>query len=254
MTTSPVDGPALARLLQLSSPVLPVGGFSYSQGLEAAVEHGWLRDVDGARRWIGDLLRGPIAGGEAAFVARFLIAWSEEPPCAALLARLDQLHQASRESQQLLAETRQMGWSLLALANGLAEAQFGPRAARRLPTLRALAAASPPSYPLVWSCLAVAMAIGPHDALVGYLWSWLENQVMAALKTIPLGQSAGQTLLFELGALLAPIATEALQTAAMPESDIDPARCDDDGPGNFAPGFALASAYHETLYSRLFRS
>jgi len=248
------DPGILVRLLQLTSPTLPVGGFSYSQGLEAAVESGYLRSAAQVGDWLRGLIAGPVGHAEAEWVARMLRAWRQAPD-PAVLARLDALYQASREGSQLLAETRQMGWSMISLLKTLPPGLAGPGLAELLPWLLALADRQPPCYPLAWSCLAVGMGIDDLAALQGWLWSWLENQVMAALKTVPLGQSAGQALLLELGALLAPTAADALARASRGEVARDPAAVeDDDGPGNFAPGFALACTRHETQYSRLFRS
>ena len=244
---------ALARLLQLASPTLPVGGFSYSQGLESAVESGWLRTPADVGTWLQDLLEGPVGGAEAELVARMLRAWRDGAEAEVLL-RLDQLFLASREARQLLAETRQMGWSLLSLLSTVQAALPPPMRERIAPVLERLTAGREASYPLVWSALAVAGGIDDHAALVAWLWSWLENQVMAALKTVPLGQNAGQTLLFELGGVVDACASRACAAAAAGRADHDPARTDDDGPGTFAPGFALACARHETQYSRLFRS
>ena len=257
MTTSALEGAALVRLLQLASPTLPVGGFSYSQGLEVAVEQGRVRDVTGAAEWIGTALDGPLGVSEAGFLLRMLRAWetlvTEAAPAAATLASLDALFQASRESQQLLAETRQMAWSLLSLLDCLPSGHLRAEAPALLTVLRQRAAQGPCSYPMAWSCAAVACGIPAGPALTAYLWSWLENQVMAALKTVPLGQSAGQALLLSLGSRVPALVDAALKAGAnrfWPEDD-DVQDC---GPGNLAPGFALACTDHETLYSRLFRS
>ncbi|MDE3011218.1 MAG: urease accessory protein UreF [Pseudomonadota bacterium] len=253
MTTLPVDPALLVRLLQLASPALPVGGFSYSQGLEAAIDTGWVSSAGQTRDWLQGLLAGPVGHAEARWLARLLRAWREgQPPD--VLARLDALYQASREGSQLLAETRQMAWSLLRLLAALPAELPGPRLPVLLPVLQTLAAQRPPAYPLVWSCLAVGMAIDDASAVQAWLWTWLENQVMVAIKTIPLGQNAGQALLFELAAQLPALAQAAVAQAAYGACDDDPAEGDDDGPGNFAPGFALACTRHETQYSRLFRS
>ena len=158
MTTSALEGTALVRLLQLASPTLPVGGFSYSQGLEVAVEQGRVRDVTGAAEWIGTALDGPLGVSEAGFLLRMLRAWetlvTEAAPAAATLASLDALFQASRESQQLLAETRQMAWSLLSLLDCLPSGHLRAEAPALLTVLRQRAAQGPCSYPMAWSCAA----------------------------------------------------------------------------------------------------
>jgi urease accessory protein len=207
-----MNAATLARLLQLASPTLPVGAYSYSQGLEAAVEAGIVKDVASAEAWIADALEFSVGRMEAPILWRTLQGES-----------LNELFLASRETAELRAETLQMGHSLCRLLEELnvAEAPDGEVA---LPTAFALAVRS-------WD-------LDPRQALVAYLWSWLENQVMAAIKAVPLGQTAGQRILLSLGSRLESIAARA-QTAE---------------PANFAPGLAMLSAKHETQYSRLFRS
>jgi urease accessory protein len=202
----------LVRLLQLASPTLPVGAYSYSQGLEAAVEAGIVSDAASAERWIADVLEFSLARMEAPLLWRMM--HGED---------LNELFIASRESAELRAETLQMGHSLLRLFEELGFEDL-PKGDVAFPTAYALAARK-------WN-------IEPRAALVGYLWSWLENQVMAAVKAVPLGQTAGQKMLVSLGDRLERIAEDAAQAEF----------------SNFAPGLAVLSARHETQYSRLFRS
>jgi len=222
MTTS-TERP-LARLLQLASPVLPVGAYSYSQGLEAAIEAGIVRDAASAERWIADVLAYSLARMEAPVFLRLCSAWRAGDDTAA--ARWNALFLASRETAELRAETAQMGYSLARLLPelGLGEVPL-----------------EEPSFPAAFAFAVAAWQIDPHEALVAYLWSWIENQVLAAVKALPLGQTDGQRLLLSLGGRLEEIARAA-------------ARLDDDSLGNFTPGLALLSARHETQYSRLFRS
>jgi urease accessory protein len=220
--------PALIRLLHLASPTLPVGAYTYSQGLEWAVEAGTMRDEATALVWIGDVLTHGIGRGEAVYLVHMLVAWGDRDDAA--LARLDEDFLASRESTELRAETLQMGHSLRRLLDDLAGAPAGR-----------LDGFAQPSFPLAWSCVAAAWAIPAEDALAAYLWAWAENQVMAALKAVPLGQTAGQRLLLALGALIPGLAADAA-TAPI------------EAAANFLPGLAIASSRHETQYSRLFRS
>jgi urease accessory protein len=220
--------PAVLRLLHLASPTLPVGAYTYSQGLEWAVEAGTVKDEATALAWIGDVLSYGVGRGEAVYLAHMLAAWRERDD--ARLARLDEDFVASRESAELRAETLQMGHSLRRLLDDLAGAPAGR-----------LAGFAQPSFPLAWSCAAAAWAIPTEDALAAYLWAWAENQVMAALKAVPLGQTAGQRLLLALGDLMPGLATAA---ATVPIEDA----------ANFLPCLAIASSRHETQYSRLFRS
>jgi len=204
---------SLARLLQLASPALPVGAYSYSQGLEAAIEAGIVRDAASAEQWIADVLEFSVAPMEAPILWKLM---HGEP--------VNELFLASRETAELRAETLQMGHSLCRLLAQL-ELKDLPDGEVAFPTAFAIAVRH-------WN-------IEPRAALVAYLWSWLENQVMAAVKALPLGQTAGQRILLALGNDLERIADRA--------SSVDELR-------NFAPGLAMLSARHETQYSRLFRS
>lgn len=223
---------ALSRLLQLASPALPVGAYTYSQGLEWAVESGVICDEASAGRWVGDMLTHGIGRFEVPLLAGLMAAWSVQD--AAEVARLNSEFLASRESAELRAETVQMGFSLKRLLADLRDESL-------VPVQAVLANLPETAFPTAWAGISAVWGIAPADALAAYLWSWAENQVMAALKAVPLGQAAGQRLLTELGARIPAIADAAL---TLPESDWS----------NFAPAFAIASARHETQYSRLFRS
>jgi urease accessory protein len=206
----------LARLLQLASPALPVGAYSYSGGLEAAVEEGVVRDAASAERWIGDVLEFSMARMEAPVLFRMMSdakTWNET-------------FLASRETAELRAETVQMGYSLNRLFRdlGLGEAPV-----------------EEPSFPAAYAYAAARWKIEPEAALQAYLWAWLENQVMAAMKAVPLGQTDGQRMLLSLGDRIESLVKKSMQ---MKDEDL----------GNFAPGLALLSSRHETQYSRLFRS
>lgn len=220
----------LVRLLQLASPALPIGAYSYSQGLEWAVEAGVVRDAATAETWIGDALALSLGTGEGPMLARLLATAGTDWPA---FVHWNAWHLASRETAELRAETAQMGHSLvkLALDLGLYDA----------PTRDQLRSLQPIGMPAAYALCAGAFAIRPDMALVGYFWSWLENQVLAAIKLVPLGQVAGQRLLVALGERIVGLAAAA---AAMPDEAIS----------TFTPGLALASAHHETQYSRLFRS
>ncbi len=222
----------LARLLQLASPALPVGAYTYSQGLEWAVESGVIRDEATAGRWIADLLDHGIGQFEAPLVTALMAAWT-----AGDLAEVDNLNVeflASRESAELRAETAQMGFSLRRLLRDLRDDSLAGVA-------QTVEAWPEVAFPAVWAGIAAAWRIDPPAALTAYLWSWAENQVMAALKAVPLGQAAGQRLLADLGGR---IPAAVARAGSLPKSAWS----------NFTPGFAIACARHETQYSRLFRS
>jgi urease accessory protein len=219
---------SLTRLLQLASPVLPVGAYSYSQGLEAAIEAGIVRDAQSTQAWVEDVLRFNVASLEAPVLLRLMAAWRENNALG--VRQWNALFLASRESAEIRAETAQMGYSLARLLRELGEAT--PDAFDDLEDV---------AFPTAFAFAAAKWRIDPRDALAGYLWSWAENQVMAALKAVPLGQTDGQRLLLKLGDVIDAAATRA-------------ATLEDDAMVNFAPGLALLSARHETQYSRLFRS
>ena len=214
-----MNGLQLTRLLQLASPALPVGAYSYSGGLEAAVEAGIVKDAASAERWIGDVLDHAMARMEAPVLWRMM----RDP---ARMKEWNEFFLASRETAELRAETVQMGYSLARL---LSDLEVG--------TLEL----EEPSFPAAFAFAAQSWEIDPRAALQAYLWTWLENQAMAAVKSIPLGQTVAQRMLLSLGAKIGEIAARAGSVR-------------DDELSNFAPGLAILSARHETQYSRLFRS
>jgi urease accessory protein len=222
---------SLVRLLQLASPALPIGAYSYSQGLEWAVESHAVDDAASARRWIGDLLELVVARGEAAVAWRLITAAQHGDWPA--FARWNSWSRASRETAELRAETVQMGGSLVRLLTELDLLDGDARDV--LPRL------DPVVLPAAFALAARGFGIPAQAALAAYVWAWLENQVLAAVKLVPLGQVAGQRLLAALGASIPAVVATAIAI-------------DDDQISTFAPGFALASARHETQYTRLFRS
>jgi urease accessory protein len=222
---------ARTRLLQLASQALPVGGYSHSHGLEAAIDGGLVRDETSTGNWIADVLSFSLASYELPMLHAMADAWRLRD--AALLWRLNEEFLASRESAELRAATVQMGYSMRSLVRALPELDewLGP----------SLEAAAEPSLPCVWSGVATAWSIAGADLSIAYLWSWAENQVLVAMKSVPIGQSAGQRLLLTIGTEIAAMADRAAGREPPPWS-------------NFAPGLAILSAQHETQYSRLFRS
>ena len=220
----------LAGLLQLGSPALPIGAFSYSQGLEAAIEAGLVHDASSAHEWIAHGL-GVVAGGETVLLLRQCQAWAEGD--AQGIADTNQTLLALRESAELRLETEQMGASLARLARELAWGTDEARA--QLASIKPIALATAYAY------AATALAIAPANCLTAWLYSWLENQVAAAIKAVPLGQVGGQRILNALRPALAMTVQEVL---SRPDEDIS----------TFAPMLAVLSSRHETQYSRLFRS
>ncbi|HUN91430.1 MAG TPA: urease accessory UreF family protein [Burkholderiaceae bacterium] len=220
----------LLALLHLASPALPVGGFAYSQGLEKAIEDGVVADEGAALRWIGDLLEHVLARAEAPLWLRAYAATRDADD--ARFATIDRELLAIRETAELRAETRQMAASLQ----------------------RALAALGLPSaqreigaYPAAFARACAALDTGAEAGLAAYLWAWLENQVLAVVKCVPLGQQAGQRLLHQLRPAIARtvVRARALDVAGDGRDEV---------PGAAGIGFAITCAAHETQYSRLFRS
>lgn len=222
---------ALSRLLQLASPMLPVGAYSYSQGLEWAIECGDVCDLDTAKAWIGDALEIYQASFELPMLYRLYQAWQGNNMVA--VREWDAFYQAGRDTAEALAETKQMGYSLCRLLNDLNELP-----ADLLANINSL---REPAFPTVYAAIAQYWQIPVRDVLQAYAWGWLENQASAAMKSVPLGQVAGQKILFALGQTL-PLVVESAITLQ------------DDEISNLNPLLSIAGCLHETQYSRLFRS
>lgn len=219
---------ALLQLLRLASPALPVGGYSYSQGLEWGIDCGEIANAGAAQRWIGDMLDHAQARFELPLLLALHAAWSAAD--IAEVQRLNQQYLASRETRELRAETLQMGYSLRELLVALPDLPADAQAA---------AALVQPTYPTLYALAAASWQITPPEMALAYVWSWAENQIMVLMKALPLGQVAGQKLLSQL----LPRMRQTVATA-----------CAAPRWSNFAPGLAIASSRHETQYSRLFRS
>lgn len=222
---------ALSRLLQLASPMLPVGAYTYSQGLEWAIECGEVHDLNSAKQWIGDVLSGYQAHFELPVLQRLYHAWQQGDMAA--VHEWDAFYSAGRDTAEGWAETRQMGYSLVRLLQDLNDLPT--------PLLTEIKQLSQPAFPTVYAAVAQHWQIPLADALQAYAWGWLENQASAAMKTVPLGQVAGQKILLALGERLPEMVAQAM---ALPEDEIS----------NFNPLLSIAGCCHETQYSRLFRS
>lgn len=227
-------GAALLPLLWLASPALPVGGFSYSEGLEAAVEAGLVRDESSAASWLADQLHLGLARSELALLAQATEAWRARD--FGTLERLDQWLRCTRESAELRLQSEQMGRSLLEWLKSLQRPDFD---SALLP-----AALRSPTYPIAFA-LALSVLLPaeqpPSQGLYAYAFGWAENLVQAAIKAVPLGQSAGQRILARL-------------CAEIPAAIAHALRLREDERQAFSPMLAILSARHETQYSRLFRS
>ncbi|MBS0444616.1 MAG: urease accessory protein UreF [Proteobacteria bacterium] len=229
-----IPGPssALLHLLWLASPALPVGGFSYSEGLEAAIEAGVVTGEDAARRWLVDQLHLGLARSELPIVAASLDAWQHRD--GTTLHALNDWVIATRETRELRLQSEQMGRSL-------AEWMKVRRAAIDDTQAGLLQALTPPTWPVAFAlALAISGAALP-DALQAHAFAWAENMVQAALKAVPLGQSAGQRI---LAALVAEIPAAVAHAIVLDAADRQA----------YMPMLAILSSRHETQYSRLFRS
>src|SRR6266851_4347603 len=217
------------RLLQLVSPSLPVGAYSYSQGLESAVEAGIVHDAPSARAWIADVLALSVATMEAPILLRLIAAWGARDHAAVRRWNAELL--ASRETAELRAETAQMGYSLARLLRDLDDVE----------EIESLDALGEVAFATAFAFAVDRWAIEPREALTAYLFGWIENQVLAAVRSLPLGQTDGQRIVYAL-------------SGGIPEAVDRAAALSDDALANFAPGLELAYARHETQYTRIFRS
>lgn len=214
---------ALLRLIWLASPALPVGGFSYSEGLEAAVEAGLVHDEASAGDWVLGHLQVVLAQSDLAVVAQAVVAVRTGD--SARLDALDAWVRRTRETSELRLQAEQMGRSLGDWARSLGDG--GERVHR--------------TYPVAFAAVAAGIDAPVHDILLAFAFGWAENTVQAAVKSVPLGQSAGQRMLQRLSGAIPAAAAHAIGLA-------------DDERQAFAPMLAILSARHETQYSRLFRS
>ncbi len=221
---------ALLQLMRLASPSLPVGGFSYSEGIESAVETRRVVDEATAERWLVDQLHLGLARSDLPVVGLALAAWRGGDDEA--IASLNQWFATTRETAELRQQAEQMGRSLAVwLQHRGADA--------RLVRLEALRPA--PTWPIAFALAAADSEATPRDVLVAFAAGWAENMVQATMKAVPLGQLAAQRLLVALSAEIVPVVDAAL---VLPAADMQA----------FTPMLAILSAQHETQYSRLFRS
>ncbi len=230
--TAQSDDLALLGLLQLVSPALPIGAFAFSQGLESAFELGWVDDEESLGDWLEGVLDDGLTRCELPVLARLQHAWAEQDVEA--IAQWDGWLAANRETAELAAEDSRLGASLARLLGslGLLPAEL-PNGTPALP--------AGAGYVTVFAWAAQVRGVAPRQAMLGFAWAWLENQLAVACKALPLGHTAAQRLIERLRPALVAAVDAAIEL-------------DDDELGPVLPGLALASALHETQYSRLFRS
>ena len=233
MSDAPVAGDAvLLQLMWLASPALPVGGFSYSEGLEAAVDDGRVTNEATAAEWLLNQMALAPARADLPVLAQAHLAWQRHD-----LARITWLNDfvgRTRETRELRLQSEQMGRSLVEWLRNQGEGD-----AARLAHLAALAPS--PTWPIAFALATARANATAAQALHASLFGWAENMVQAALKAVPLGQLSGQRILQALVSRMPPLVEQAL---AMGDGDMQ----------SFSPMLGIASARHETQYSRLFRS
>ena len=218
-------------LLQLVSPALPVGAFSYSEGLEVLVQTNGLNDEQAVQDWLtAELTRGALRLEVAALpkLRQQLELWVHQGDVQGRFGveNLDGWLLATREASELRAQQRQMGQSLVQLLNDLGHPL--PESVRF-------------SWPAAWAWAASAMAIPVLEMLEGYLYGWVANQLSAAVRLVPLGPTRAQVLQQRLLPLI--------QEQALELQDMDPQQMWSAG-----VGASLTQLAHAELYSRLFRS
>jgi urease accessory protein len=222
----------LLRLLHLASPALPIGAFHFSQGLEYAVEAGWVTDEASALEWIGGIAGASLGTLDLPVLQRLQTAWKQNDHAGVL--RWNAFLIACRETEELRAEDRHLGAALLRvlLEFDLQTELFSANAAKSVVGV---------SHATAFAFAGARWNLDGEACLQTYAWAWIENQVLAAVKLVPLGQSAAERMLHALISRIPPLVE---QVHKLTDSDI----------GLSTAMSAVASGRHETQYSRLFRS
>lgn len=227
----PLAPASLLQLIWLASPALPVGGFSYSEVLEAAVDRAGVSSETAATAWLRDQLHLTLARSDLPVLAQAIHAWRVRD-----LPRMQALNDwvlHTRESSELRLQTEQMGRSLMDWLRVQHAGDADVQACSR--------ACASPTYPVAFALAASLTAASIHDCLLSHAFGWAENMTQAAVKAVPLGQSSGQRMLAMLAAEIPAAVAHALHVQDAERQA-------------FAPMLAILSAQHETQYSRLFRS
>jgi urease accessory protein len=225
MATTSTDA-GLLQLIWLASPALPIGGFSYSEGLESAVDRALVTNEETAAAWLLDQLHLSLSRCDLAVIGQAIAAWQAED--VTRIAGLNAWVLQTRETSELRQQTEQMGRSFVEWLKTV-QPEVAARAKDQL------------TYPVAFALAASAGAASTRDCLLAFAFGWAENMMQAAIKSVPLGQSAGQRILRALAAQIPAAVDHALVLA-------------DDQRQAFSPVLAILSAQHETQYSRLFRS
>ncbi len=218
---------SLLKLLHLSSPALPVGAYAYSQAQEYAVDDNWITSEEKVVDWIGGVLLNSISSLDLPCLIRMYHAWQKDD--IKQVKYWNDYLLACRETSELLLEDEQLGQALQRLLLAVEKKS------------EIISSIQTPSFVAMFSYAGSQWEIPIKEVVLGFSWSWVENQVAAATKLLPLGQTQAQRCLVALMTLV----EEATNLAEMIYDD-------DIGPG--LPGLSLASSLHERQYSRLFRS
>lgn len=236
----PLSAASLLQLMQLASPALPVGGFSYSEALEAAVDAGLISDETSARVWLLSQLHLSLSRSDLAVVSKAFGAWQRGD--YEHVSALNSWVTTTRETSELRQQTEQMGRSLCAwMQNRGADSHPDAATATAKATAHLTQLRPAPTWPVAFALAAFQTGAPCREALLSFAFGWAENMVQAALKSVPLGQSSGQRILAALSADIPAAVDHAMRL-------MDSERL------AFAPMLAILSARHETQYSRLFRS
>ncbi|MDH5425231.1 MAG: urease accessory protein UreF [Gammaproteobacteria bacterium] len=218
---------SVVRLWQLISPALPIGSFSYSQGLEFAIDSGWLKTEEDVAKWLSTQMGYGLAKLDVPVMIRLMQAWQQADH-----EKVEYWNDhilAYRESAELLDEDCQVGYALTRLLTDLDIPYAAEWQDRKV------------SYVTQYALACTHWHIDFENAAAGFLWAWCENMVAAAIKLLPMGQTAGQKMLLKMGDVIEQSCEHSLSIK-------------DDEIGAILPAIAMASAFHETQYSRLFRS
>jgi len=222
------DSPlALARLFQLNRPALPIGGYTYSQGIEWAVEQGWIKTEQDLQDWLAGLLETSQLYLELPLLIRMMQAWQSQDLDG--LTHWNGYLLASRETAELRQEELNRARAFAQVIVSL-QADAAPFKSQLIQSQHAY-----------FSFACTQWGVSLEQACYGLLWSWLENLTLSAIKIIPLGQTAGQQIIFKLSEKFPQIIDQALTLQ-------------DDDIGASSMALAIASSRHETQYTRLFRS
>lgn len=219
---------SLLNLLHISSPALPIGAFAYSQGLEYTLEAGWCKNADDVEMWIKSVMTQGLGGVDLPILKRLHQAWAKNDVQA--LQYWNAMLLAFRETKELYLEDIQVGdafkqWHKTQSAEHLEKLEFIDN----------------PTVASMYGLNGVIKGLTIEECLIGFVWAWLENQITAASKAMPMGQTDGQNIIRHVIPEI-----EAVIESAMTLSD--------DDIGSALVGLSMSSALHEHQYSRLFRS